>query len=126
LSTPPPSIQAIEPPPAEIVVMSRAGTSTCLRAITASVISSGAPPSMNAMSALVPPISRVTRPDRALSRARKALACAPAAGPERSVCAVRLPAIAAENGITPPFDCIRKRRRVLSPALSRPTLRSLI
>jgi len=94
--------------------------------ISASVISSGAPPSMNAISALVPPMSSVTRPDRASSRPRKALACAPAAGPESSVCTVRLPAIAAENGMTPPFDCIRKRRRVLSPALSRPALRSLI
>jgi hypothetical protein len=123
LRKPPPSIQAIEPPPAEIVVMSSAGTSTCRRAIMPSVTSSGVPPSMNAISAEVPPMSRVTRPRPASSRASQALACAPAAGPENSVCTVRPPAIAAENGMTPPFDCIRKRCSVPTPAASRPPLR---
>ena len=40
------------------------------------------------------------------------------AGPETGA-----PAIAAENGITPPFDCIRKRCCVPTPARSRPSLR---
>jgi len=62
LGRPMPSIQAMEPPPAEMVDMSSAGMSICRRAITPSVTSSGAPPSMKAMSAEVPPISRVTRP----------------------------------------------------------------
>jgi hypothetical protein len=70
LRKPPPSIQAIEPPPAEIELMSSAGTSICRRAIVLSVDSSGTPPSMNAMSADVPPMSSVTRPLCASSRAR--------------------------------------------------------
>ena len=36
---------------------------------------------------------------------------------------VRPPAIAAENGITPPFDCIRNRCGVCTPAASSPRLR---
>ena len=103
--------------------MSSAGTSICRRAIMLSVVSSGTPPSMKAMSAEVPPMSSVTSPLCASSRARYALACAPAAGPENSVCTVRPPPIAAVNGITPPFDCIRKRCCVPTLASSRPRLR---
>jgi hypothetical protein len=64
------STQAIEPPPAEIEVMSSAGTSIWRREISPSVVSSGMPPSIKAMSAEVPPMSRVTRPARASFSAR--------------------------------------------------------
>jgi hypothetical protein len=70
LRKPPASIQAIDPPPAEIDVMSSADTSIWRRAITPSVVSSGTPPWMKAISAEVPPMSSVTRPERASSSAK--------------------------------------------------------
>ena len=63
---------------------------------------------------------------RASSCGRYALACAPAAGPDSRLCTVLWPVTAAANGITPPFDCIRKRCCVVTPAASRRFSRSAI
>ena len=81
----PVSTHAIEPPPADIVVRSKAGTARRRRATSPSVTSRGLHPSIKAMSQEVPPISRVTKPVSASVGARYAAACAPAAGPENSV-----------------------------------------
>ena len=95
------------PPPALTASTSTIGAYTVLPSIWPCVTSTGTPPSTNATSALVPPMSSDTRLRKPCVAQRNAADTTPAAGPDSSVWCVRPPRIAAENGMTPPFDCMR-------------------
>ena len=61
LGTPTSSTQATEPPPAPIAVTPTTGIMTGMPPICSAVLERGRPSSTTAMSALVPPTSRVMR-----------------------------------------------------------------
>ena len=104
-----------------IVATSSIGRWTSRSAILPWVASSARPCSMKAMSQLVPPMSSVTRLSEPWPEPiRWAQPWTPAAGPDSSVCATPVPSPAAASGMTPPFDCIRKRCLVARPAVSSP------
>ena len=58
-SRPPSSIQAIEPPPAPMVLISIDGSAMAMRLMVAEVVIAGAPPCTSEASKLVPPMSMV-------------------------------------------------------------------
>ena len=99
--------------------MSSAGTSICRRAIVLSVVSSGTPPSMKAMSALVPPMSRVTTLVSPRARAMCSVAVIPPAGPDITVWIGA--SAAAPESIAPPFDFINVHSRVMPESRSAPS-----
>jgi hypothetical protein len=63
-------------------------------------------PSTTAMSALVPPISKVSNRCSPASSPMYRAPITPDAGPESSVCTGAFPALAAD--ITPPFDLVER------------------
>ena len=78
-------IQAIEPPPVPMVLMSIIGTRTGKRPMAPPLVTFGLAFSIRQRSVDVPPASRVTTSGKPASSAMTALPSAPAAGPDKAV-----------------------------------------
>ena len=93
------------PPPAPIVCTSIIGSRSGMR--KSRLVSSatlGSPSMITATSKLVPPMSPVITWLKPASAAMRAAAVTPAAGPERTMYAARLPSW--RSGATPPLVCM--------------------
>ena len=104
-SAPKRSTAAIEPPPAPTESTSIWGRLTGWPAWSPLKRSCGSPPTTRAMSAVVPPMSNVSRSRAPAAAPSRAAPITPAAGPEATSPTGSSAAIAAV--VTPPFDCIR-------------------
>ena len=98
------STQAMEPPPAPMVVISIIGVRTTMpKSMEVSGASIDCPPAISETSKEVPPMSPVITSGKPASVAMWPAAMTPAAGPER---AVRMGSSQAVSiPMTPPFDC---------------------
>jgi hypothetical protein len=101
-STPAPSSQIIEPPPAPMDETTTTGIIMGNSAMCSDWLTVACPPSTKATSALVPPISSVTKSAMPNSDAMRTAPVTPAAGPESRVSAGRSRALRAV--ISPPLE----------------------
>ena len=102
----PSSIQAIEPPPAPMVMISMDGSASANRFTVPVVVIDGRPPTTMAASKLVPPMSTVMKLSSLCACITARPAVGAAAGPDNSVDAAS--AATASGEVTPPLDCMMR------------------